>query len=283
MPEIIKKRLLLRKLLLPLIRDIPLILIYVGLGSRNTAFLSTLFHRVERAVAYAQGKGFGGPNIEHEVTLVYKALDSTPVLAIDIGGNKGDYTAELRKSEPDLEIHTFEPSATNIQLLNSRFSTDERIVICPYAVSNTTQRASLFSDSPGSTKASLTQRRLDHFDIEFETKEIVETLRFEDYWVERLNKRPIDFVKLDIEGHEMSALDGFGIALEAIKLFQFEFGGCNIDTQTYFQDFWYFFQGNGFDLYRMSPFGLIRITKYQESHEFFSTTNYLAKNNRIID
>jgi len=83
-------------------------------------------------------------------------------------------------------------------------------------------------------------------------------------------------VKLDIEGHELAALKGFGRALNVTRALQFEFGGCNIDTRTYFQDFWYFFRDQHFDLYRITPFGAERIRRYKERDEFFKTTNYIA-------
>ena len=50
----------------------------------------------------------------------------------------------------------------------------------------------------------------------------------------------IDFFKIDVEGHEMDVLKGIGDKISNIKLIQFEFGGCNIDTRCFFQDFWYF-------------------------------------------
>lgn len=66
---------------------------------------------LERASAYAQGKGYGAATIEKEVSLLLSFLKSRARLAIDIGGNVGNYTAELRRTNPELEIHTFEPSA----------------------------------------------------------------------------------------------------------------------------------------------------------------------------
>lgn len=124
--------------------------------------------------------------------------------------------------------------------------------------------------------SSLTRRRLSHFDIDFECSEEVTLVKFEDYWVNQLECRNIDFVKLDIEGHELDALSGFGKAIESVRLIQFEFGGCNIDTRTYFQDFWYFFEEKGFDIYRITPLGLVKILKYNEMDEVFITTNFLA-------
>ena len=58
----------------------------------------------------------------------------------------------------------------------------------------------------------------------------------------------------------------------------FEFGGCNIDTRTYFQDFWYFFREHGMHrVYRITPTGLlVPILGYREELEQFRTTNFLV-------
>jgi hypothetical protein len=127
---------------------------------------------------------------------------------------------------------------------------------------------------------SLTQRKLEHFNIGFNIKETVNTIRFEDYWQKNLNYRNLDIVKIDVEGHELSVLSGFGKAIFSTKVIQFEFGGCNIDTKTYFQDFWYFFKEHNFYLFRITPFGVQSIESYSESDEYFSTTNYIAVNKK---
>jgi FkbM family methyltransferase len=237
--------------------------------------------RLHTVAAYAQGKGYGSATINQEVKLLLQSLDKTPDLAIDIGGNIGEYTAELRRRHPHLEIHTFEPSAVNLEKLKKRFDNDKDIRLVPFAVSNTAGPATLFANAPGSGLASLTKRKLDHFNIDFDFKESIDTIRFEEYWTNELNKRNIDIVKIDIEGHELAALTGFGEAIKAIGVLQFEFGGCNIDTRTYFQDFWYFFRANDFAVFRITPLGLEQIERYRESDEFFSTTNYIAVNRSV--
>ncbi len=237
-----------------------------------------LLSRIERRAAYGQGKGYGATTVEQEVQLLQSVLTSPPQLAVDIGGNIGSYTASLRRRNPSLEIHTFEPSATNIAKLKERFKADALVKLVPLAISDKPGAATLFSNEPGSGLGSLAQRRLEHFNIPFDTRETVTTMRFEDYWKSALNSRAIDMVKLDIEGHELAALKGFGEALHATRALQFEFGGCDIDTRTYFQDFWYFFRDQHFEISRMTPFGLVRISHYNERDEFFSTTNYIAVN-----
>ena len=148
----------------------------------------------------------------------------------------------------------------------------------PFAISDSVGAATLYSDNSGSGLASLTQRKLNHFGVDFSVKESIEVIRFEDYWYKVLHERRLDIVKIDIEGHELAALTGFGKAISFTSVLQFEFGGCNIDTRTFFQDFWYFFKEHEFDLYRITPLGLDRIFRYREIDEFFSTTNFIAVN-----
>ena len=241
-----------------------------------------IISRFERKAAYLQGKGYGKATIEQEIKLALSLLDTRPILAIDIGANVGDYTSELRRRCENLEIHVFEPSAVNVKKLNYRFNGDTKIKIIPNAISDSNGVVKLYADKLGSGLGSLTKRKLDHFDISFDATESVNSIRFEDYWVTELCGRQIDIVKLDIEGHEHTALAAFGRALVATKIIQFEFGGTNIDTRTFFQDFWYFFQDNNFEIFRITPLGLQNISKYSENDEFFSTTNYLAVNRKFI-
>jgi hypothetical protein len=64
---------------------------------------------------------------------------------------------------------------------------------------------------------------------------------------------------------------------ESVSMVTFEFGGCNIDTRTYLQDFFYFFQGCRMRLYRISPSGFFfPIPNYLEQFEQFRTTNFVA-------
>jgi FkbM family methyltransferase len=236
---------------------------------------------LERAFALGQGKGWGGSTIRREASLALQALDGPPQLVVDIGGNAGNYTAEIRRLCPSTEVHVFEPSACSVERLRTRFGADPNIHVVPSAASDVRGAATLFSDSPGSGLSSLSKRNLTHKGISFEGREQISTVRFEDYWRERLSRRIIDIAKLDIEGHELAALQGFGEAVSAVRLCQFEFGGCNVDSRTFFRDFWMFFESNGFVIHRITPLGLQRISAYRESDEFFITTNYLAVNGRI--
>ena len=155
-------------------------------------------------------------------------------------------------------------------------------MINPVGLSDSASSAMLYSDRVGSSLGSLTLRDLSHIGKDFFCQEVVQTIRFEDYWNDRLNSQEIDIVKLDIEGHELQAMHGMGKAIRYTRIIQFEFGGCNIDSRTYFRDFWSFFDFHNFKLYRITPFGLEGIISYRQSDESFSTTNYIATNNDFI-
>ena len=244
-------------------------------------FFYKIVNIIEVAFVYIQGKGFESYSKSYEVSTSLKLLSDTPLLCLDIGGNIGNYSVELLKRFPSTEIHIFEPSLKNIEILKRLFSKKTKIKIVPSAISNFTGKATLFHDKKGSSLASLAPRNLDHFDIKFNHFEKVDVICIYDYWIRELKKRTIDIAKIDIEGFEYNALIGFKTALKNTKLVQFEFGGCNIDTRTYFRDLWYFLTYNNFSIYRITPFGCQLINNYKESDEAFRTANFIAINKKF--
>ena len=89
----------------------------------------------------------------------------------------------------------------------------------------------------------------------------------------------VDYAKFDVEGYEYKALLGARYALETKRLraFAFEFGGTDIDTRTYFRDFWFLLTGYGYKIGIINPLGRPRpIEKYGERLEVFRTTNFIA-------
>ena len=226
------------------------------------------------------GKGSAGPkSIDYEIKVIKRLLNQDDdCLIIDSGANKGEYTEELLKYYPNSNFVLFEPSEINYKYLVNKFEDIESIVIENAGLSNKNDKVPLYFDNPGSRIASLSKRKLDHFDIDFSKSEDVKILKLEDYWKENLENKIIDLLKLDIEGHELFALEGSKKILKNIRNIQFEFGGANIYSKTYFQDFWYFFSNFNFKIYRLSTIKIIEIQKYDESLEYFSTTNYIGIN-----
>ena len=231
------------------------------------------YFQLEKYVTALQGKGWGTATIDAEVACCASLIEN-PRTFVDIGANHGLYTQSVLRRYPEIECHIFEPASSNIELLKNKFKGNDSVTINANALSNIEGELTLYSNKPGSGLASLTKRNIDHVNIKMNLEEKVDVIRFDNYWVGGI----IDYVKIDVEGHELDVLDGFGNLLKMTKLVQFEFGGCNIDTKTHYRDFWYYFTNLGFDIYRITPYGPHRLTKYTEYDEHYMTTNFIAVN-----
>lgn len=231
----------------------------------------------DKILNYFMGFGYGRASIRKEVNCCTRFLKGKPYFVVDCGGNKGLYSDEILSRNAGCEIVIFEPSRLNVEQLNKRYEKFPQVIVIPKAVSSEESKLTLFSDKPGSGLASLSKRRLNHMSINMAIKETVQVTTID----AMVPKVQIDILKMDIEGHELNALKGALKTLKRVRVVQFEFGGANIDTRTFFQDFFYFFQKHNFTIYRITPFGIVEIRKYNERMERFITTNYIAVNQRL--
>lgn len=253
----------------------------------GNVFAQNLLERHLRKVLKYMGIGSGG-NVatSGEVIGIRKmmALLPPPYCIFDAGANRGQFLRLVLSTiqTGQFEIHCFEPASHTFGLLKENLynaTADKKIVLNNFGLGAHTAERELFYNEPGSEIASLTKRRVDHFNIDFSRSETVniETL---DNYCQNNGIDQIDLLKIDVEGHELDILNTGAehmFANESIKIVCFEFGGCNIDTRTFFQDFFYRFQSLDMQLYRITPSGyLYPINEYKESFEQFSTTNFLA-------
>lgn len=205
-----------------------------------------------------------------------------PICIFDVGSNQGQFCEMLEQGlqGKSFLIHSFEPSKYTFNSLKSNLEKYSNIIFNNIGIGKEIGELQLYYDKPGSGLASLSQRRLDHFDIDFNLSETVIINTIDNYCAQHKIDR-IDLLKLDIEGHELDALHGAVNMLkdQKINMISFEFGGCNIDTRTFFQDFYYFLEAHGMKkLYRITPSGyLFQIDNYKETNEQFRTTNFLAR------
>lgn len=239
---------------------------------------STLL-KIEEKSQFFQGKGWGAATTDEEVEAISLLLNRegiTDFFAFDVGANIGNWTNSFIEKFPGCRVVAFEPGATAYKAISTRFQDLPNIDCENLGLSDQNAEVILFSDVDASGLSSLHERRLEHFSISFDTKEMIRVVTL-DSWIEA-NKEKANptILKLDVEGHELSVLVGAQKTLEQIKIVQFEFGGGNIDSKSYFQDFWYFFTDLDFDLYRLTPRGPILVTKYSEMLEVFRPTNYFA-------
>jgi FkbM family methyltransferase len=236
---------------------------------------------------YLTGIGAGsevGTSGERAIFALLRHRGPSPCIVFDAGANLGQFLNATLAAFPDggCDVHCFEPGAGTFRRLSERYRGVGNVHLNNVAIGRQPGEATLWYDQEGSGIASLTKRDLTHFGVRFEYSETVATTTIDTYCADHGIRR-IDLLKLDIEGHELDALTGAEAMFrqEAIGMVMFEFGGCNIDTRTFFRDFWHFFTKRGMHIHRITPGGLLYpIDRYTESLEHFRTTNFLAIANR---
>ena len=242
--------------------------------------ISRLLRKLEKWATRTQGKGLGGDvEREFEQARTFLPRKAETRLFVDVGGNKGNYTAQVLEYFPEAEVVIYEPAQTNVRILGEKFRDYSNVSVVPVALSSSAGTATLFSDTDGSGLGSLVKRSLEHFGKSFDVNEEIQADTFARQWERTLGKPQIALMKIDVEGHELEVLEGMGEALVHCDVVQFEFGGADIDSRLFFRDFWNFFTRHNFRLYRISPLGPLRVGKYREEDEWFAgPTNYLAVN-----
>lgn len=232
---------------------------------------------IEIDMKYSQGKGSGAGSTKLEAQLglsfLPKHVQLNPVV-LDVSACTGSYIEAVLELSPNAKIHAFEPSPNSLDILNEKFHKLEQVKIYPFALGEKNSERILYANSPGSALSSFSKRRLQHINLEFEHKDLVQVKTLDD-WCKSQLITP-NLLKIDVEGHELEVLRGGLTTLKNISVVQFEFGGCNIDSKTFFQDFWYLFKELNFSIYRIAKSGAISIPFYSEEDEYFSTTNFLA-------
>jgi FkbM family methyltransferase len=238
------------------------------------------FERLRDAANAGMNIGGGGDlatSGESQVFEHVRAHGGPAPVVLDVGANEGAYALAARRAlGPGARILAFEPSSTAFARLEAAVDGSD-IEALRLALGEEAGTATLYADRDASRLASLYAREIDHLDMRLQPVEEVPVARLDDVCAERGLDGDIALLKLDVEGHELAVLEGAASLLgrRAFARIQFEFGGCNVDSRTYFRDFFRRLTP-GHRVFRILRRGFCEITGYRETHEVFTTTNFLA-------
>ena len=255
---------------------------YFFVGKKVYQKLFSWLHKLSiEGLNYGGGSDFRYSGELYAANYIKSKIHGQELITIfDVGANIGRYSLELANVFTDkyLKVYSFEPSATTFEKLCKITVSNPNIFPNCIGFSDTKQKVLLFSNGDlHSGIASIYKRNLDHVNIFLNHTEEIILDTIDNYCYEKgIGK--IHFLKLDIEGHELFAIKGAMemIKRNEIKFIQFEFGGCNIDSRTYFQDFWYLLK-DYYQFYRIVKDGLVPVNEYYETMEIFTTVNYLLE------
>lgn len=220
----------------------------------------------------------GGYDTSGELNVIewLKTFGRNNKVIFDVGANIGGYTKALLSVFPEARIYCFEPAKETFRTLSNNI-VEQNVTLNNMGISDEIASKTLYFDKENSGLASLYHRQLDYIGggVEFNKQEQVELVTL-DYYCQKNDIDEIDFLKMDIEGNEYKALLGASdlIKKKKIGVIQIETGGTNMDSRTYFRDYWKLLHED-FEVFRILQDGLKKIEKYEEELECFITTNWL--------
>jgi FkbM family methyltransferase len=196
-------------------------------------------------------------------------------VVFDVGANVGNWSDFALSVEPSLKLHLFEPSKVSYeQCLKKNWLPSVQINNIGLGECNETLQLNIVTAAGGMN--SIHKRHGVESAVATSTESIkISTL---DEYCENNNIIHIDFMKVDVEGHELAVFKGSRKMLEkgAIEMIQFEYGGCNLDARVYLLDIWSLLTQYGFKINKIYPDGPRHMKVYAQTLENFQYANYLA-------
>ena len=210
-----------------------------------------------------------------ELHTLKKHLPTGPeTVVLDVGANVGDWCEAVLSIAPHAQTHCFEPCSTTFQQLVSKglppsvVCNNLGLSSCPsmqqLAVFRSSRRNSLYSGS--------------RFGEEPKAYEKVRMETLTGYCRNR-GIATIDYLKIDVEGHELDVLQGATEMLSEhrIRIIQFEYTISYVFAGIFLRDILEFISNFDYDVYKILPRRLLAIQEYHKSLETFHYSNYLLK------
>lgn len=197
----------------------------------------------------------------------------------DVGANTGEWATLALSINPNLSLHCFEPSYVTYQQLLAR-AFPPHIVCNNFGLGSVREQRTLyvFEDGAGINSLYMRNGLEDGWGLTPQQRIEVVQLNTIDNYCQEHGIASIDFLKIDVEGHELEVLRGASemLAKDRIKTIQFEYGGCNIDSRVLLKDFFEFFRHLPYALYKMYPKELRRVEHYDQRLENFQYQNWVV-------
>jgi len=213
----------------------------------------------------------------------YKFLHSyirDNMTVIDAGAHDGTYTEYIFNLNPSVTVHCFEPTSSAYKELNARLAKEikaKKLFANNVGLSTDTGDAELFIYNELDQRNSLHLNPAHTYDSSKLHREKINLTTLDDY-IEKNNISTVDFLKIDVEGHETKVIEGAENALKnkIIKCIQFEYNNNWKAAGFTLENIFKYLKENDFNIYRLTIWGKIHITQFKTHLENYKHSNYIG-------
>lgn len=208
--------------------------------------------------------------------LLNYSFQNQTLCIFDVGANVGGYLSSLLSTvNRPKKVYAFEPlTAHYLELSKLELSKDIKII--QFGMSDKVEELKINYSKQIDPTASIYSH--------LSGNSFSEVCKFTtiDSFCEANHIEIIHFLKIDVEGHELNVLKGTSKMIEENKVLviQFEFGLYNIESRSFFRDF-YILLSPQYTIYRIVKNGLVKLEKYTVHLEKFHIANFLAVNHKV--
>lgn len=249
-------------------------------------FGRTSFRRFNRFLLIMGLKGLGITNYQNDYLSGEKyalkkvknilSNERNPVI-FDVGANVGNYSALVRNLfGKDAKIYSFEPVKKNYESL-MKVSKKNNFNGYNFGFSDKKGGVKMYYNKNGVSlsHASVHKEVIERIHLKNSTREKVKLEKLDDF-CKKTKIGKIDFLKIDVEGHELAVLKGGKNMINKgkIKIIQLEFNEMNLISKTNMLDFLGALKG--YNIYRILTNGLALIKPGDIENKFFLFQNILA-------
>lgn len=222
--------------------------------SKPSGLLDAVGRKALRFYLYRENNSFDPDrNGEHNFLDLLRKNGFQPTVILDIGANEGRWSDHVSKIWPAARVHLFEPVASVVARLQSRFAGDDRFAIHQCAVGEADAVVAVREDVETSSHSSISA----DLGSATESVELVSSARL----LELVESQTIGLLKIDTEGYDLTILRGLQSLLSshAIDVIQFEHHALTASYQIPFCDTISLLEASGYRCGKIFPEGIRRV------------------------
>lgn len=236
----------------------------------------TLYRVCRKYVERRNGDNDDNMRTNGEMHLLRQALPGARTV-FDVGANVGSWVRAALQVNSSADYHCFEPSrGAYLALVGADLPKNVRANNVGLSDESAERPLFIFGDRYGIN--SLYDRKGISAPVLREESIQLTTL---DAYCERNQIDHVDFVKIDVEGHELAVLRGARRMLSEgrIDIIQFEYGGTYIDARVLLKDVWDYVQEVNlkYSFFKLRGNGPCPIPAYQRAFETFHYSNWVIR------